>query len=144
LQLYHDGVVAETRHSTGESDNLLNDVLDFMVKSYGLRFEDTMIRKKSYSSEIILSSDIALDSISPKFAKFFDLLQNFVPDVPDFRTCGIHFASEADSSQSGSIFRLERQVKQPFSSNRYYSQAPVRTEVHIVLVEALEEILESR
>jgi len=71
-----------------------------------------------------------------------DLWVGHPPREFDFSRIG--FASEDLSKALAPIaFTFERRLQQPFSANRYYSEAPLQTDEHIELLDMLEGILKT-
>lgn len=143
LTLYDDGMVIDTPSSTEDADRFGNDLLQSATREFALVYDETMIRRRLYLSEVIVRSDIALDRINPKLAAFSSRIADAMTHVPNtqFQFAGISFWSAPNDSGVHKIFSLERQAGKFFSEKRYYSQAPLHTEEHMRLLEELEQLV---
>jgi hypothetical protein len=142
LTVYNDGLTADTRSSTKDSEAFLQEVMDFVSKgNFGLIYEPSMIHRKAHLSEIIVHTEKTLYSINPKMAQFEKRLNELSSGaLPAFRIAGIAFRSDQIAQTSASPFQFERRVNVPFSENRYYSAAPFSTEDHMILLREFEEL----
>ena len=141
LKLYQDGLVAETRHSTEATDCFLANLLDFVCKNHGLRFEGDMAQTKSYLSELIVSSGIELDRLNEKLSRFATFLSTLEGASPDYRASAVSFSTDPQNPNSAQRFRFERRAGSRFAENRYFSQAALRTDDHVAAIEEWERLL---
>lgn len=72
LKLYNDGVVADTRSSTKDGDNFIEDLLKSAAKQFKLNYTPEMIRKRLYLSELNLRCDKTLENACPRLKGFGD------------------------------------------------------------------------
>src|SRR5947209_12633647 len=70
MSIYNDGLVADTRSSTKDTDAFLEDVLNSAVRDFSLVYKPEMIRQKLYISELNVRSDRPLGNINPKLQAF--------------------------------------------------------------------------
>lgn len=141
LTIYQDGLVAETRHSTGATDSFLLYLMDFVSKNHGFRFEMEMVQTKRYMSELIISSGIQLERLSEKFSRFAAFLNTLEGTTLDYQASAISFRTDPESPNSAQPFRFERRAGSRFAENRYFSQAPLRTSDHLIAIEEWERLL---
>jgi len=144
LTVYNDGFVADTRSSTIESDEFLDDVFSWLSKEYGYTPIQEIIRSKVYSSEIYIRMNKPLNALNPKLKEFAKHLsskvEGYVEDIL-LETGGISFMRDPGKIGRPGPFKLEKQEGIPFEENRYYSLAPLQTEAHIELLKEFERIL---
>jgi len=146
LRLYNDGIIADTRSSTDDTDLFLNDVLESASKEFNLSYRPGLVRKKLYASEVNVRCDHPLSNLNPKLKAISDKLSTLVttalPPLPPlvFDFSAISFWAEL-LTPTPVAFRFERKQNSSFSENRYYSSAPLQTPVHLSLLEELESIL---
>ena len=140
--VYNDGLTADTRSSTKDSEAFLEQVMDFVSKgNFGLVYDPSMIHRKAHLSEIIVHTEKTLYSINPKMAQFEKRLNELSSGkLPTFHLSGITFRSDQTTPAAASPFQFERRVNVPFSENRYYSAAPFATEDHMALLREFEEL----
>jgi len=138
LTVHTDGVIAETRSSTKDSDEFLNHALSFLTASFRYPEYQTVIRKKLYSSELHIRMEQSLAQIHSDMPEFMSRFSSRVSrDAVPFRM-GINFSSDPGIGGTQVGFRLEPAANFPFSENRYYSHASLQTDDHIRLLEEWE------
>ena len=146
LTVYNDGFVADTRSSTVESDEFLDDVFSWLSKECGYTPIQEIIRSKVYISEIYIRMNKPLNALNPKLKEFAKHLsskvEGYVEDIL-LETGGISFMRDPGKIGRPGPFKLEKQEGIPFEENRYYSIAPLQTEAHIELLKEFERILTS-
>jgi hypothetical protein len=147
LTIYNDGFIADTRSSTKDSDAFLDDFLTYLAEEFNLVPYQKIIRTKSYVSELFVRTDKSLNALNPKLEKFAKRLTSLIEGHSHhpiaFETTGITFWTDPTITLPPGPFRFERIIDIPFSENRYYSAAPLQTEIHLELLEELENILSS-
>jgi len=145
LTIYNDGLLAETRSSTTDSDAFLEDLLVWLSGEFDLSYEPEMIRTKVYVSELHIRMEQKLEVLNPSLEEFSKELSLKVPGYGEIslEASGISFWTDPSKVGRATPFRLERQEGMPFKENRYYSMAPLPTELHLEMLEEFERILTS-
>lgn len=144
LVIHDDGLVADTRSSTKDSDAFLVDVLQWAVKEFGLIFRPDMVFRKGYLSELNVSPARSLGELHPGLVRFADTLSSLVstPNYPvHYEPTGVFLSGDPTLELKPAAFRFERRLDAPFSTNRYFSQAPLQTDLHLKLLEEFEGLL---
>jgi hypothetical protein len=147
LNLYNDGLVVDTRSSTDDSDAFLNEFLDWISTEFDLIPYQEILRSKLYLSELWVQTDKSLNTLNPKLENFAKRLTSLIVGHGHhpilFETSGITFWTDPSVINPPGPFRFERTLDIPFSENRYYSAAPLQTNVHLEMLMELESILTS-
>lgn len=147
LSIYNDGLVANTRSSTKDAEAFLQNVLESACKEFSLIFDQSMIRRKLYLSEMNVKLDGSLSRINPALEELAAKISSAVglKDGVGFQFGGLSFLVDALLlpllQQYLAPFALERKVGAPFSENRFYSKAPLPTEKHLELLSDLEKMI---
>ena len=143
LTIHNDGMVADTRSSTRDSDAFLEDAFNWMATDFGLSSISKLIRRKTYVSELHVYMESSLNILNPKLEEFTKHLSSRVVGYESlsFETGGISFWADPTEAGITNPFSLERLEGEPFKENRYLSKAPLQTEDHLELLEELEKIL---
>jgi hypothetical protein len=145
LTIFNDGLVVDTRSSTTDSDAFLSDFLNYISKEFGLTPYREVLRSKIYVSEVWVQTDKLLNTLNPKLDIFAKRITSLIAGdsrVPiAYETSGIIFWTDPVVTNPPTPFRFERVVDRPFAENRYYSAAPLQTEVHLEILDELERIL---
>jgi hypothetical protein len=148
LTLFNDGLVVDTRSSTEDSDAFLNDFLTWIAAEFGMVPYQEVLRHKMYLSELWVQTDKPLNALNPKLEKFAkrinSLISGHAHQSTAFETSGIKFWTDpTDITNPPGPFMFERAEKTSFNENRYYSVAPLQTDVHLEMLEELERIISS-
>jgi hypothetical protein len=144
LEVYNDGIVANSRSSTRDTDTFIEDVLSSASKEFSLVYDPGMIRDRMHTSELTVRLDRLLSSLNPKLAEFADKITTACGhnNIPNFELNSIGFGNDIVMSRLKLAgFLLERQAKAPYSERRFFSRAPVHTDQHEQLLLELEGIL---
>jgi hypothetical protein len=99
---------------------------------------ETVLRKKVYASELYIKMGQLINGIHPELPQFMSRIASFLSNNPIPFRMGINFSSDPEIGGTPLIFRLEPAAAFPFSENRYYSHAPLQTDVHLRLLEEFE------
>jgi hypothetical protein len=143
LSFYNDGLVADTRSSTKDSDMFIQDVLTSIIKDFDLVYKPEMLRKKFYISELNVKPERPLNNANQKMQRFVRKIVSMMgdnnPGTLEFASLGFWWDPVLPNAQSH--FQFERTVNTPFSEQRYYSRAPLHTDDHLQLLDEFEDLL---
>jgi hypothetical protein len=141
--IFTGALIVETSTSTADSERILEEALVWAASEVGLNYKPGMIKRKQYISDLVFYSDIQMLAVHPAF----DNLQKAVTDAGERylwqrREYALsHFALDFDHTLTPLIsapFSIQRRGNALFSDNKYFSEAPFPTDVHIKIVEQLE------
>jgi len=143
VTLFNWGVVIETSASTDASENVLQDILSWGIKTFGLSSRPTLITQRSYVSELVFSSNIWLPSLNPSLTalgtKITNLVAGYLGESLSYEVVGFGLAFDpTKTKQTFTPFRVERLADTSFASKKYYSGAPLKTSDHVELIRELE------
>jgi len=144
LTTYADGLVVDTRSSTSDADEFLDDLFRWLHTELELPDPKTIRMKCLYYSDLFISMSRSLNIINPKFAAFSQMLTSMTksPQAPlNFEVGALGFWIDPAHKAQQTNFRLERAQGVPFSENRYYSAAPLETEDHLKALSELERLI---
>jgi hypothetical protein len=145
LIIFTWGMVAETRSSTEDSDAFLHDFLTWASAEFLMAQYQEVLRTKHYLSELWIHTEKSLNSLNPKLHNFIKRLESLIEGHDrnsfGFETTGIILGPDFTGATRPGNFRFERLVDIPFKENRYYSAAPLQTDVHLKLLDEFESIL---
>jgi hypothetical protein len=141
--VYTYGIVFDTRASTDESKRLLEEALQWASKEVGLNYNPLMIKRWQYLSQITFNSKVQLVRAHPSFQKLAETLTKRAAEVSgqtldyDLTILALDHDPLLQKHPIGR-FSIQRRENTPFSDNKYYSEAPLPTDVHIKLLEQFE------
>ncbi len=145
LIIYNDGLLVDTRSSTYDSDTILNDILNWTSKEYGFVPYQEIIFRKTYLSEVYIQTNKSMNSLNPKLSEFSNKLSSLIINQESqnisIETTSIAFWADPTTTNPPGAFRFERVLNVPFNTNRYYSAAPLQTDIHLQMLEEFEQIL---
>ncbi len=146
LVIYTYGILLDTRKGTAESKQLLEEALVWASNELGLQYHSGMIKRWNYASSLVFETSANFTALHPVLQAACDFLTQTVEGNP-----GEHLPYEitaivADFDQlkrkhALGRFSIQRRENTPFADNRWYSDAPLKTEDHIHLLEVLESVL---
>jgi hypothetical protein len=147
LTIFNDGFLSDTRSSTEDSDAFLDEFFSWIAGEFGLVQYKEILRSRVYVSELWVKTDKSLNALNPKLENFSKRLTSLIVGHDHhpilFETYGISFWTNPTITLPPGPFKFERAEGAPFNENRYYSAAPLQTDVHLAMLEELEDILTS-
>jgi hypothetical protein len=145
LSVYENGLLCEARENTALSDELMSELLAWAAKEHDLPVKETGVVAYVSQLEVITTVDIGsvfsrIDSIGALLAT---VLKDYGEPVPEYKISGLkmHYDSMAMPIPRPSEFSFERRRTELYSTNQFFSSAPVRTDDHLRVLEALERLL---
>ena len=143
LTLYQNGIVVDTRSSTEDAEAVCLNVLEEARKRLAAT---VVVTRRHFVNQFSFRSDMELARLNPVLAKIADrvskelksdLRQEFSVDLSAVKI-------SIDISQvrvSPGLFSIERRENVPYSEKTYFSSAPLRSALHMQLVEEFEKSL---
>ncbi|MGA7579062.1 MAG: hypothetical protein ACLQUW_13960 [Desulfobaccales bacterium] len=143
LTIFPDGLVADTRSSTKDSDDFLEELMIRFSVELKLPHYKDIITRKNYLSQLHVKTEISLPSINPALKEIANYLTENISGMGKvhFEVGGIHFWPEQSVVPRPASFIFERLLNIPFAEDSYYSGAPLQTDKHLELLKKLEVIL---
>ena len=143
LTIYNNGILLDTRVSTAISEGILAEALEW-AKQFGVTYRPDMIKRWGYLSNLTFYSDVPL--LGPQAAiiklerRISEKVSQRVTDA-NLRYEPTRLDLDFDRSQINfplAAFTIQRRTIAPFSENKYFSEAPLRSEDHVALLEEFE------
>jgi hypothetical protein len=149
LTIFNDGVVIETNSDTSDTDTTLEQLLMWAKKEIGITYESEMIRRKHFTSQLVIYSDMQLDALHPILRELAAFVSSDASKQADhqhvYRTAGITLSTNTlESKFAPTAFSIERRIDVPDSNKKYFSTAPLRTKDHLALLEKFEKALQHK
>ena len=142
LMIYSGAVYVETLSSTGDSKKVLLEILSWGKSKLGFTYREEMIRQWAYISQLVFSTDVPiLEKMSTPVEKLAEKTSAFMEDLfglkyePTTLTIG-HDPVKRNHGIAG--LNIQRRANAEFSKNKYYSEAPMPTSLHLKLLEEFE------
>lgn len=143
LTIYNNGFLVETQASTTDSESILMASLEWAKKEFGITFVPEMIYRRRYLSDLVVSTDVPiLDGFKPinklrqNLAAF---MENILAEPLPYAAVRLDVDFERFQRQAPiAPLTIQRRTDYAFSDNRYYSEAPLPTEMHFNLLKEYE------
>ena len=145
FQIFSNGLLAEARSYVEDVDSFLEEVIAWSIRVLGVRHDTEALTASTYVSnvEVEMSNPFALfhakayEGLAKALSKRFS---EYGLKVAPYGQIG--FALHADTvglkAPFPTNFRIERREGFEFSSNVYFSTAPLKTQHHLDLLKEIE------
>jgi hypothetical protein len=141
LIIWSDGVSAETRSFTKDADEFIEEILR-MLPEFGLTYRPDMIRRKVYNSQLNVRCSRRLTMLNAALTQFGDKLSHYLGGEPPFEIAALElWPDPTHPARPAPNFSFQRKVGEPPSTDRYWSQAPLPTDIHLQLLDDMESLL---
>ena len=139
LELFDDGIVAESAASTDVTNALVQHVIEWAVKSFDLSFDQSQVRERILGSELAVQFTPRLADAMKPLGAFAELLSNTSLNLPQqkYFPSGVTFSTAAGTAP----FSIEKRANTSPEANIFYSKAMTDTKTHLSLLEQFERLL---
>jgi len=143
LIVYNNGLQVETHAGTAESKRILEELLGWARDKFGIAYAPDTVREWGYVSNLTFRSDVPLlmtgpierltRAISAEVAKIF-------PHETVYQPTGFSIGHDALLRKySRASFTLQRRAEVPLTDNKYFSESPLPTDIHLELLAQYEK-----
>jgi hypothetical protein len=140
LSIFDTLIALETRSNTDESKQIIEEMLTWAATKFKISYAPGSIKRHAYVSGVSFYSDVpALLNVGSPLdilaAKTSTALSDIWQEPMDYQTVGIAVGHDILSRKNAiAQFTLTRRSEARFSENKYYSEAPLPTDLHIALL----------
>jgi hypothetical protein len=140
-----NGVYVDTLASTDASETILRETLAAAGNELGIYYREDMLKRRAYVSQLAFYSDAPVFLLHPVFQKISSMVtkevaENFGKPL-QYQASAVGVSYDPTTTQVGPApFNIQRREATPYSDNKYFSVAPVKTKVHLELLELLESV----
>ncbi len=138
IVVYNDGLAADTYSSTDDSEEFLREALS-KLPSMGFVFDEEMIVRKAYVSQLQVQSAGSLKLLNPKLEEFGSRLSATL-GASAFDVAAIEWWADPSRVYKPVSFSFQRKSGDS-AKNRYWSQAPLSTAKHLEFLEEFEKLI---
>jgi len=144
MKIFSNGLMLDTRVSTSESERVLREALSWAAAEFGLAYDPRMISRRGYVSNLTFYSDVQIlgksDSPVAKLAqRANDAIDQIIGDKTPWQPIILTLNSDQiPRKPTNAPFTIQRRGDVAFSENKYYSESPFPTDVHLALLERFE------
>ena len=143
LTIFQGALVIDTRSSTEVSETILHEALLWAAGKFGFHYEPKMISRKRYLSDLTFYSDAPLLVTNSALLNLAASLSNHMEKIIGERLEYHPYRIDIDFDRTNrqmpiAGLNIQRRAEVPFSENKYFSEAPLPTDIHIKLLEQFE------
>lgn len=141
LILFNNGIQLDTHAGTTESRRILEEMLEWSQK-LGLSYTPGVTKRWAYVSALTFFSDVSILSTPPldKLAERTSrALSEILGEGIVYQPAGQMVGHDPLVMKYGrASLTIQRRLDVPFADNKYFSEAPLPTDVHLNLLERFE------
>jgi len=136
-------LVVETRSSTADSKQILEDMLTWGAEKLGINYRPGTIKRFAYISDLSFFSEVPMLSVSPALEKLASKTSKALSEIwqepIQYEPTNLAVGHDPMARKyTIAPFSITRRAEARFSENKYFSEAPLPTDVHISLLEEFE------
>jgi hypothetical protein len=142
LTLFNNGIQVDTHTGTAESKRIIEETLEWSSEKFGFTYKSGLQIRWAYVSNVTFFTDVPILSTPPldKLAErasraMAEVVGNPLPYTPTGQSIG-HDPLSAKYGRAQ--LSIQRRLETPFSENKYFSESPLPTDVHIDLLKQFE------
>lgn len=143
LIIYSNGLQVETAVSTSESKRIIEELLVWSRDEFGSRYDPSIRIDWGYVSSFVIRSDVPLLYTSPleKLSRRITAeISGILGQETPYHPTGFSIGHDPLMRKHGrASFTLQRRADVPFSENKYFTESPLPTEIHMSLLEQYEK-----
>jgi hypothetical protein len=143
LVIYSGAIFVDTFSSTADSQKILIEMLEWARDELGLSYEDHMIHRWGYISDVLFYTDFPiLASFSSPVQKLAEKTSSVTEKLWNglkYQSMAIQIGHDPTARKNGiASLLIQHRVNSSFSENKYFSEAPLPTDLHIKFLEEFE------
>jgi len=147
FQIFNDGLVVGTKAFAEDADLFLDDFIQWAQSTFRATILESIPIQYAYNSQVEVTFPkpwISLfDKISPLNEQITNALISYGSIVPPYYQMAgfsLHCDLTSMAPPRPGAFTFERRAGQPYSSNLYFSAAPLKTSDHLNALEEIERL----
>lgn len=136
-------LVLETRSNTSDSKQILEEMLSWGAANIGLNYKPGMITRFGYVSDLTFYTDVPILSVNPALTKLAAKTSAALTDIwqepVQYEPANLAVGHDPMARKYGiAPFSITHRAESRFSENKYFSEAPLPTDMHITLLKEFE------
>lgn len=142
--IWNSLLVLETRSNTTDSKRILEEMLLWGAEKFGLSYQSgETIKRWAYVSDLSFYSEVPLLNVSPALTSVAEKCSKALTDIwqepVQYETLNLIVGHDPTARKYGiAPFSITRRAEAAFSENKYFSEAPLPTDVHLKLLQEFE------
>jgi hypothetical protein len=146
VMLLSSGMYLDTQINTAASEQLWYELMGWAAETFGVTFREEMVKRCAYVSNFTFYSDAPMLSVNPILDEVrriatSEVERNFGRRL-EYQPAAVSITYDRTSTKVGTAaFTVQRREGVPFDENKYFSTAPLKTEIHMELLEKWEKAM---
>ncbi|HEY0264044.1 MAG TPA: hypothetical protein VGC07_05940 [Granulicella sp.] len=134
----------ETQVNTSVSRTVLEEILLWGAKEFGLHYSPGSIKRFAYISDVTFFSDAPILDVNPAVKnlafKCSDELSHIWQEPVRYEPFTVRVGHDPSARKYPiAPFMIEHRAETRFSENKYFSEAPLPTDIHLRMLEEFEQ-----
>jgi hypothetical protein len=144
LMILDSGIYLDTQINTAASEELWYEMMEWAVQSFGVTFKKEMVKRCAYVSTLTFHSEAPMLSLNSIFSEIKDVVtseveRNFGRRL-EYQPAAVSITYDQLTTKFGTAaFTVQRREGVPFGEGKYFATAPLKTEIHLDLLEKWEK-----
>jgi hypothetical protein len=149
ITIWNDGIGFDVRSSTDEGENILRETFEWLRDIVDINYNDKTVTRWGYLSQLTFHSEIDMLNLSPAITRLCARVSENVegPRGSKFTFRPVNLAMTFDRHMCAftqAPFGIQRRAGAPFEENKYFSEAPLPTNIHLELLQEFEDELQAQ
>ena len=143
MTVYNNGFLLDTRNGTDVSLQVLHEVFDWGVAEFGLAVPQDALQRVRYLSRFTFYSGAVAKVGGLPVRRIAETLSKSIADITgkkrpyEIIRIDVDF-DRLEEKAPIAPFTIQHRITTPFEDEKFYTEAPLPTDLHIALVEQLE------
>jgi hypothetical protein len=149
LAIWDTLIVLETRVNTTVSREIVEEMLSWAAKEFGLNYPSTPINRFGYVSDVTFYSDVPILDVNPAVRELAQKCSSALSEIwqepLNYEPFTVRVGHDPSARKYQiAPFMIEHRRETKFSENKYFSEAPLPTDMHWELLEQFEKNMSQR
>jgi hypothetical protein len=147
LTIFRNALVLDTRVPTHDTEIILDECLTWVSEEHGIHYTPGMIQRKQYLSDLTFHSDFDLLATHRAFVNLQKAVSSYIshhfeqPLEYQLTRLDLDF-DKVKTPIISAPFSIQKRGLTPFSEKKYFSEAPLPTDVHVRILQQFEADLQ--
>lgn len=144
LTIWSNIIVLETRVNTSVSQSLIEEMLSWAKEEFGINYSSNSIKRYGYISDVSFYSNAPILEVNPAVrelaAKCSSVLTGIWQEPIVYEPFTVRVGHDPSARKNPiAPFMIEHRAETRFAENKYFSEAPLPTDIHWQLLEEYEK-----
>ena len=145
LKVYNDGVIVSGKCNTSILEAFVADLFGWIKTDFGLEEVSILKPEMHIESSLLVRPKGDITSILSPPKRVTNLIERAMSEATnaEYQPTTVYFEADTEGLKTRrrpNRFTVERRIGLPFSTNVFFSQAPLRSGDHLTLLEGLEAL----